>query len=303
MDEKSNTPHRMDFNGIIPEKTHPWAHLIDQKFPCPDHPGEMTSFNPEILHQLKSLEGRAFGEGMAPELEELLSPHIRETWQGLVIDCPKCREHKNRSKKVSYLKNSGVPEILIDETFETFQQPKGPGKFLVDHCRGFAKTRLGILLIEGTTGTGKDHLAVATLKESGIYSGLFITQAEFLLRIREGYSPKGKRTVMEILDQYIGAGLLIISDLGLGYGGKDEMIHLHHVIDQRLSSRRPLIITTNLHYDPNDDDAELNEYLGPRLCSRFTQTVYAHLVLKDHDKRPEARRKYFRIGGSNGKNA
>jgi DNA replication protein DnaC len=128
------------------------------------------------------------------------------------------------------------------------------------------------LLLYGSIGVGKTHLAVAILKaviRAKGARGYFYETGELLKLVRDTYND-GETSEMDVLRPVLEADLLVLDDLG-----KDkpsEWLHdtLGHVVNTRYSERRPTIFTTNLvdSTDPTDPNSFVHK-LGPRTRSRL----------------------------------
>jgi DNA replication protein DnaC len=166
---------------------------------------------------------------------------------------------------------------------------------------------LGLLLM-GSTGVGKTHLAVAVLRElaeSKGVRGAFWDFNELMREIRASYDPEVRMTEAQVLDPIIRADLLVLDDLG-AWKMTDWMNDtLFHILNQRYVHQRPSIITTNFDdRDPDDIRAEdgsgkwmtdrkeyLVERIGNRLRSRLLG-MSVTLKLNGPDHRVVARQHF-----------
>lgn len=120
------------------------------------------------------------------------------------------------------------------------------------------------LLLQGGVGLGKTHLslAIAGVVIGKGYDVVYGTAQGFLGKIereRFGKAPAGDDT-LSLLCQ---ADLLIMDDLGTEFVTPFTVSVLHDLINSRLLSGRPTIISTNLNFDG------LSQKYSERLISRI----------------------------------
>lgn len=125
----------------------------------------------------------------------------------------------------------------------------------------YAENPDGWLLLEGTYGCGKTHLAAAIGNER-LQRGevvLFITVPDLLDHLRSTYAPSAEATYDETFERIRNASLLILDDLGSESPSQWAREKLFQLLNHRYSRRLPTIITTNVDL----------ETLDPRIRSRL----------------------------------
>jgi len=115
------------------------------------------------------------------------------------------------------------------------------------------------LLLTGTNGVGKTHLAVAVLRElvatKGV-RGAFWDFNELIREIKRSYNPETRTTEAEVLEPVIAVPILLLDDLG-AWKMTDWMIDtLFHILNGRYMEKRVTLITTNFQ------DADRQTVLG-----------------------------------------
>lgn len=125
----------------------------------------------------------------------------------------------------------------------------------------YAENPDGWLLLEGTYGCGKTHLAAAIGNER-LQRGemvMFITVPDLLDHLRSAYAPSAEATYDETFERIRNAPMLILDDLGAESPSAWAKEKLFQLLNHRYSHRLPTIITTNVDLDT----------LDPRIRSRL----------------------------------
>ena len=118
----------------------------------------------------------------------------------------------------------------------------------------FAAEPDGWLLLEGSYGCGKTHLAAAIGNERLVKGDmvLFITVPDLLDHLRSTYGPTSEMGYDEMFDRIRGAQLLILDDLGSENPSQWAGEKLFQLLNHRYSRRLPTVITTNVDLDRID---------------------------------------------------
>jgi DNA replication protein DnaC len=202
--------------------------------------------------------------------------------QAAFLECPLCAEESRMQREAWRLQRMGVPVILSTATFENWKTADEQATANLARVKEFTQAKRGFLILLGHRGTGKSHLAAAVLRSFD--SGLFITQSELLRRLRQSYRD---RAASDPIDEAQRAGCLVLDDVGLSAGGKDEPQLLHDVLDFRHGNLRPTVITANLQLDG------LKAVIGERMFDRLRESAFDILNFGGKSYRPEARTGYF----------
>jgi DNA replication protein DnaC len=131
------------------------------------------------------------------------------------------------------------------------------------------------LLFHGPFGVGKTHLAVGMLKavirKAGA-KGYFFETPELLRQVRNTYNTQVDETEMGILRPVLEADILVLDDLGTEKTSEWVQETLGLVINSRYNTRRPTILTSNLHDPMNNEDPNSFAFqIGARTRSRLLE--------------------------------
>jgi DNA replication protein DnaC len=193
-----------------------------------------------------------------------------------------CVATENERKSIERLRRAGVPSNLLHATLDNWQPNSNDDRSNLEMVKAFAQTRCGFLVMLGDLGTGKSHLAVGLARQ--FKSPMYITQGELLRRLRSCYRDK---TAIDPVDQAQQADLLILDEMGLSAGGRDEMPMLHDILTHRYNERKPTILTGNISLD------QLKSLIGERMTDRLKESAYPILIFGGTSYRIEARKRYF----------
>ena len=146
------------------------------------------------------------------------------------------------------------------------------------------------LLITGSIGVGKTHLAVGILRslvEERSATGLFYDYRELLKQIQNTYNRSVQATELEVLAPDFNAEVLVLDELGAAKTTDWVWDTVAHILNTRYNDRRTTIITSNylnaapmnVHTDldsqsdsrtPKREDT-LGDRIGERMRSRLQE--------------------------------
>ncbi len=184
---------------------------------------------------------------------------------------------------------------LEDSTFESFDvnyypdtvgasgiSPRQKAERIKESCRKYATsftTASNNVMFMGGTGLGKTHLslAIANAVINRGFSVIYGTAQNILSDLENEKFGRTDRLRYSEAD-VLGCDLLIIDDLGTEFKNSYTVACLYNIINTRISSRRPTVISTNYTW------SELEEQYDQRITSRITG-IYSQLVLEGNDIR------------------
>lgn len=168
--------------------------------------------------------------------------------------------------------------LLTRMTFDTFvADGHGLNPQMQDNLRkaykralAYAQQPQGWLLLKGSYGCGKTHLAAAVANyqvEQGL-PVLFVVVPDLLDHLRAAYAPDSAVSFDRRFDTVRTAPLLILDDLGAQSSTAWAQEKLYQILNYRYNAQLPTVITTN---------AELED-LDARLRSRLAELEWSALV-------------------------
>jgi DNA replication protein DnaC len=162
------------------------------------------------------------------------------------------------------------------------------------------------LLLTGSIGVGKTHLAVGILQalvaERGA-TGLFYDYRDLLKQIQNSYNPQVRETELEILAPVFNAEVLVLDELGASKPTDWVWDTVAHILNTRYNDRRTTIITTNyanlapLEGLPKETgrfarEETLGDRIGERMRSRL-QEMCVVVEMQGEDFRQRVKRASF----------
>ncbi len=200
-----------------------------------------------------------FGSGM----EVVLGKGARQ------CECQKRNSHEKLIEKAK------IPERYLNCHFQNYQlsnlsQQKAFG-FASKLAMEFPAVDRGLLLM-GTVGVGKTHLAVSIIKaltERG-FSSLFYEFGSLLKEIQDSYNPKTQTSELKILANLFNSDVLVLDEIGASKPTDWVRDTMSHIINTRYNDKKLTIFTTNYGDERKADKEEtLEDRIGVRMRSRL----------------------------------
>jgi DNA replication protein DnaC len=202
-----------------------------------------------------------------------------------------CQEEERRRIR---LQRAGIPPGFAGATLGNFQVRPHTSKahlmvrryaeeFLPGNNRS-DKRAAGILLT-GSVGTGKTHLAVGVarylVEERGI-EARFVTVPELLDRLRSSYDTDARESQAQILRPIFSADLVVIDELGAQRASDWVFDTVELLIGGLYNRMTPVIVTSNFQnlpaggstpqsYERAARQETLGDRIGARMFSRLQQ--------------------------------
>jgi DNA replication protein DnaC len=209
----------------------------------------------------------------------------QRSWSG----CPRCEAEVFVAREAKYeldrrLSMANIPLRFAGKTFADYEAKTAGQKDVLSIARGYAENfddhfKAGrCLIFSGKVGCGKTHLSCAigrsilerpfvdtgTWRNDSWHSVKYTTAAEVISEIRSTW---GKRELREadVFKSFARPHLLVLDEVGVQCGSKDERRLLEVVIDNRYRDLRPTIVCSNL------SKSEMSEFIGERGYDRLRE--------------------------------
>ncbi len=174
--------------------------------------------------------------------------------------------------------------LHLDQTFDSFSLRAGERLETDQHeslhrarslALAFAEQPSGWLVLQGTYGCGKTHLAAAIANyrvATGRAAPMFVVVPDLLDHLRATFSPASTTTLDRVFEQVKTANLLILDDLGTESATPWAREKLFQLLNYRYAARLPTVITT---FNTLDElDARLaSRMMDSRRCTFCTILV------------------------------
>lgn len=162
--------------------------------------------------------------------------------------CDECRPQGGST----LLQVARIPLRYADCSFETFKNPRNTVsiEFAVAKARNVVNDYPVVekgLLLTGSVGVGKTHLAVAILRgliAKGV-PGIFCEFGSLLKQIQDSYNPISQTSEMRVLAPVYQAEVLVLDELGATMPTDWVRDTMYQIINKRYNDKRLTIFTTN----------------------------------------------------------
>ena len=156
--------------------------------------------------------------------------------------------------------------------------PRSRMKEILDFCRDYAAdfaTDSPSLLLYGATGLGKTHLSLAIASEAVKkgYGVIYGSAQNLMSRLEEEHFSSGRNSEYEGSEHaLLECDLLIIDDLGAEFSTQFTVAELYNIINTRIMSRLPVIISTNL--TPDGLEQKYTQRITSRIIGNYISLYF-----------------------------
>ncbi|MDX1538847.1 ATP-binding protein [Arsukibacterium sp.] len=173
------------------------------------------------------------------------------------------------------LERSGVQDIYLSATLESYQVYRPEQKAAISTCREYLQSfgqhgAVKNMVFCGSTGTGKNHMASAicnALNASG-KSAVVATAFEIQMKARAARRHDSRLTEEKVIASFANVDLLVLDEIELGSTQDNDCKIVNAVIDQRVTQGKGSIVLTNMKID------ELANHMGERIADRLLSSFY-----------------------------
>jgi DNA replication protein DnaC len=183
-----------------------------------------------------------------------------------------CRKQKSHSNQIEKAK---IPRRYENCHFQSYR-PMNPSqerafKFAWKLAMEYPAIERGLLLM-GSVGVGKTHLAVSILKAltERSFSCRFYEFGALLKEIQNSYNPVSQVTELKVLQPIFDCEILVLDEIGASKPTDWVRDTMAHIINTRYNDKKLTIFTTN-YLDERKAEREetLEDRIGVRLRSRL----------------------------------
>ena len=177
------------------------------------------------------------------------------------------RQQAEREKLERYEK-SGVPERYFNEALDTYkitnEMQATAAKAATNFLHAVKCGEFKSLVLIGSAGTGKTHLACAIIREAG---GKYRTAPDIVEEMRRAKSFTANDTEADIIKYYGHVPLLVIDEIGRGIAATDEKYMLYQILNARYNTRKPTVLISNF------TKADFLQYIGVAAADRLVESA------------------------------
>ena len=177
------------------------------------------------------------------------------------------RQQAEREKLERYEK-SGVPERYFNEALGTYkitnEMQATAAKAATNFLHAVKCGEFKSLVLIGSAGTGKTHLACAIIREAG---GKYRTAPDIVEEMRRAKSFTANDTEADIIKYYGHVPLLVIDEIGRGIASTDEKYMLYQILNARYNTRKPTVLISNF------TKADFLQYIGVAAADRLVESA------------------------------
>ncbi len=211
--------------------------------------------------------------------------------------CPVCREIEAAAKLLAKRESEALAQRewklfeaqLIgrsrEQTFGTYEATQRAQTVVLEECRKFADSPTGGLWLIGPPGVGKTHLGCA-IAQAVIFqrgqSAIVATARGLVRALRNTWARGATETEEEVIERFGEVDVLVLDEVGVGFGSESELTQLFDVVDRRYQMRLPTVLLSNL------TAKQLKDTLGERMYDRLREgsTVLACTWASHREKGP-----------------
>ena len=210
-----------------------------------------------------------------------------------------CRKQKSHSTQIEKAK---IPRRYESCHFHNYRamnpSQERAYKFASKLTMEYPAVERGLLLM-GSVGIGKTHLAISILKgltERG-FSCRFYEFGALLKEIQNSYNPVSQVSEWKVLQPIFDTEVLVLDEIGASKPTDWVRDTMAHIINTRYNDKKLTIFTTNYSDDRKADREEtLEDRIGVRLRSRLfemckTVQIEGHDFRRTFDQIPQIKQK------------
>jgi DNA replication protein DnaC len=197
--------------------------------------------------------------------------------------CEKREKQIEREELDRRLNGARIPPRFRGQGFEEYRATNPGQQHALDVLSGYAtdfeqhRAAGRCLTLLGGIGTGKTHLACAVLQQLANYrfpqrEGYavivgyrvrYTTAPEIIRTLRATWNRDSNQTEEQAIQELVTYSLLVIDEVGVGFGTDGERAQLSELIDARYRVTKPTLVISNFGREG------LAQFLGERVVDRL----------------------------------
>lgn len=163
------------------------------------------------------------------------------------------------------LSQTEMPPRYYDASFTNMNTPEA------QKVKEFCLSDNGVLVMEGTNGTGKTYLACSAINERIKHgkTGGFYVSCKYTVcpLVRSSRSYAAKETELDLIRRFSKIPFVVFDEVGKGDDKNIEKGFISSIISARYDFVKPTILISNMSM------VELCDWLGQDISSRFHETA------------------------------
>lgn len=207
-------------------------------------------------------------------------------WSG----CPACAEERVEAERhaeldakrravreqrmAKMLGYACMPPRFAGKSFDSYRAETDEQRRVLRICQDYADnfrqsaedgTNLVML---GSPGTGKTHLAVAILRqviENEELPAIYTSASRMFRRIKSTFG-SSEESESDAISAYTSPALLVLDEVGVSYGSDAELNYLFDIMNERYEQCLPTVIVSNIQPD------EMGAWMGDRVVDRLRES-------------------------------
>lgn len=198
------------------------------------------------------------------------------------IEEEKARKQEEAKNRLARIKETRMPLEYQGKDFSTFitetESQRNALAMAKRFVNGWEKAKAGGygLLFLGGCGTGKTHLACAIMLELldkyACFYPRYYKVSEIFSAVRNTWQPGATTNEEETIKFFSSIQLLVIDEVGVQKGSESEKRILFSILDNRVTSKKPTILMTNL--GSKDFVCVLGDRLYDRIRSKCVPVLF-----------------------------
>ncbi len=189
------------------------------------------------------------------------------------------------------LESLNIEPMYFTSTLDNFIAGSPEQERALAYAHAMVNDRAGKLVLLGSNGTGKTHLAVGIVRVLG---GAIYSMYEITTRIRASYVSGAKENELQIVDELAKVPMLAIDEIGRTKGSDAETNWLSYIVDKRHARGLPLMLISNKHARKTCPDGGcqncLENYISEDIMSRLAEDGHlVNMIGEDYRRKKRAK--------------